>query len=798
MKSERLLREGSQGDQVKALQDILRQQGFDAGEPDGVFGKRTDQVVREFQAKNGLSADGIVGPDTQAMLMRFETESHQKFQQKGSDIHSFRKDKTSKKKKKNDRTAPELSPEFNDGTTEKHVKRYWLFQYKPDDEKTDWLESAKQGEAVPWRINRFQDEMQLGDVFFLWRAFKDEDERKHNRAASGMVAWGEISHLEFTDKGEESETPKKDVRLSLPVKWLEPIISRDVVIECIQKDEFQFLRSPQGTVFKVPEQVAEKLNSLIDRGIDGGGTRIASSDLLSNATIISSDQPSEHDSFNRFAFAEYLARWLDRLWHESLNLPVEAGQGIKGDSFVLHLCGRWGAGKTTFMHQLDQCLHDDSKVKRPWIGIHFNAWRNQHVDPPWWGLLDRIVQEGIKGAPNSKELHWKNYWYRIEEGDRRPVFIMLATILLLLGLALTLGGDVMKSIASILALASTVAVLLSKLMPGFAASAHMFRRLSSDPMEKIRSYYRKMVDGFDRPVIVFIDDLDRCKSSYVIELLESLHTLYSHPKVFFLVAADRTWISACFEEGYETFNGKIAQVEQPTGYRFLEKLFQLSVALPPISAELKVSFMDEITSREKSDSVVSFDEAYAVVEKEIQHVSSESELNDYMRSEPESAIYKQAMIAAAVIKAAKTESFATANRHRLTRFVDLMDANPRSMKLIVNAFGVYVNLARVSGVLDMDEAFLDQVALWTILEVRFPRVAEYLARFPDQVQIFAAAAATEKESGVHQLPDYLHALIGHESLKKITAGCKLNNGDVISPLTAKAIDVMVNGGKWKG
>jgi len=751
------LQGGSTGIQVKELQWMLRQQGFDVGEPDGIFGKQTDQALREFQSKKGLIGDGIAGPETLAALEGFED-------------HTF---------------------ESNHKSAEQHVKRYWLFQYKPDDEKTDWLERAKQGEAIPWRINRFQQEMQIGDEFFLWRAFKDENERKKNRTISGVVARGKITHLEFEDRGKGLKVPKKDIRLSLPVKWLDPMISRDTVLERVQPKEFQFLRSPQGTVFKVPAQVAHKLLELIaDRS-----SQIDAPEVYSNETVIRSDQPSTHDSFNRFVFAEYLARWLDRLWHEE----HETGKAFKGDSFVLHLCGRWGAGKTTFMYQMDQCLHDQSKVAKPWIGIHFNAWRNQHVDPPWWGLLDRIIRKGIEGTPNSKGLRRKSYWYRIEEGDRRSVFLTLASILVLLVLALVLGGDAMKSIASMLALVSTVAVLLSKLMPGFAASAHIFRRLSSDPMEKIRSYYHKMIDAFDRPVIVFIDDLDRCKSSYVIELLESLHTLYSNPKVFFVVAADRNWISACFEEGYETFNGKIAQVEQPTGYRFLEKLFQLSLALPPISPDLKARYMDEITSGGKSksaDPVVSFDEAYAAVEKEIQDVSSESELNDYMRSEPKTDMHKQAMIAAAVIKAAKTESFTTSNRHRLTRFVDLMDANPRSMKLIVNAFGVYVNLTRVSGVLDMDEAFLDQVALWTILEIRFPRVAEYLARFPEQVEVFATDSTAEKQPGGHQLPDYLITLLGNESLKKITGGCDLN-GAVIAPLTTKAIGVIVNGGNWK-
>ena len=37
--------------------------------PDGIFGKLTEEAVKEFQTKNGLKADGIVGPATLAKLI---------------------------------------------------------------------------------------------------------------------------------------------------------------------------------------------------------------------------------------------------------------------------------------------------------------------------------------------------------------------------------------------------------------------------------------------------------------------------------------------------------------------------------------------------------------------------------------------------------------------------------------------------------------------------------------------------------------------------------------------------------
>ena len=59
---------GSQGNDVKELQKILNQNGYKLTE-DGIFGTNTQNAVRDYQTKNGLDVDGIVGTNTWGSLL---------------------------------------------------------------------------------------------------------------------------------------------------------------------------------------------------------------------------------------------------------------------------------------------------------------------------------------------------------------------------------------------------------------------------------------------------------------------------------------------------------------------------------------------------------------------------------------------------------------------------------------------------------------------------------------------------------------------------------------------------------
>ncbi len=59
-----ILKYGSRGPEVELLQAGLNRAGFYVGNPDGIFGKKTLQVLQLFQQSKGLTADGIFDPST--------------------------------------------------------------------------------------------------------------------------------------------------------------------------------------------------------------------------------------------------------------------------------------------------------------------------------------------------------------------------------------------------------------------------------------------------------------------------------------------------------------------------------------------------------------------------------------------------------------------------------------------------------------------------------------------------------------------------------------------------------------
>lgn len=67
-KPKMVLRKGDRGEAVEYLQTVLKQQGYDCGTVDGIFGSKTVSAVKAYQYDHGLTPDGVVGAHTWAAL----------------------------------------------------------------------------------------------------------------------------------------------------------------------------------------------------------------------------------------------------------------------------------------------------------------------------------------------------------------------------------------------------------------------------------------------------------------------------------------------------------------------------------------------------------------------------------------------------------------------------------------------------------------------------------------------------------------------------------------------------------
>ncbi|NLB91762.1 MAG: SH3 domain-containing protein, partial [Clostridiales bacterium] len=73
-KNDGTLRPGDTGQEVKELQNQLKEKGYLDGKADGSYGKQTEEAVRSFQKENNLTADGIAGAMTLHALQQAQSK----------------------------------------------------------------------------------------------------------------------------------------------------------------------------------------------------------------------------------------------------------------------------------------------------------------------------------------------------------------------------------------------------------------------------------------------------------------------------------------------------------------------------------------------------------------------------------------------------------------------------------------------------------------------------------------------------------------------------------------------------
>ncbi len=116
-----------------------------------------------------------------------------------------------------------------------------------------------------------------------------------------------------------------------------------------------------------------------------------------------------------------------------------------------------------------------------------------------------------------------------------------------------------------------------------------------DPLGVYRRRFRWLVSSADRPIAVFIDDLDRCQPSYVVALLEASRR--SLLKIRSRTSLPPTGVGfAVLATAYDELRDAVDTPGRTLGYLFLEKTFQISMEIPPMSFQDRLRYWERLTT----------------------------------------------------------------------------------------------------------------------------------------------------------------------------------------------------------
>jgi hypothetical protein len=158
------------------------------------------------------------------------------------------------------------------------------------------------------------------------------------------------------------------------------------------------------------------------------------------------------------------------------------------------------------------------------------------------------------------------------------------------------------------------------------------------------------------------------------------------------------------------------------GYLFLDKIFQMSVSVPPLSVSKQKAYLKELLVHTKGDESQAAERDRV---KEQIRVSVNSA--DVRRAWESASPLVRDQVAEVAVERLSEAAVEKATEHDLEKFSALMDRNPRRMKRFLNSYTADL----VTLGLEQQFPDPDALALWTILRLRWPGVAEYLSQNPD-------------------------------------------------------------------
>lgn len=239
------------------------------------------------------------------------------------------------------------------------------------------------------------------------------------------------------------------------------------------------------------------------------------------------------------------------------------------DNCTIALEGNWGSGKTFFVKQVKMVLdahnpnyqpvngflteerrkvikekcsefnaEDGSTELKPQLCVYYDAWQNDNDEDPILSLVYSIVKE--IGSDFSF--------------DKKPTLDICGELI-----KLVCDKDISK---------------LIKVLKGKNALDRI--RKTKDEADKVSEFLQSLLPEVGERLIVFVDELDRCKPSYAVKLLERIKHYFLDEEITFVFSVNINELQHTIKKHYGSdFDAT----------RYLDRFFDLRATLPKFDLE---------------------------------------------------------------------------------------------------------------------------------------------------------------------------------------------------------------------
>ena len=199
------------------------------------------------------------------------------------------------------------------------------------------------------------------------------------------------------------------------------------------------------------------------------------------------------------------------------------------EGFVLSINNAWGTGKTTFIKMWKQHLENQG-----FQTIYFNAWENDFDSNPLVAIMSEL--KTLINGDKDRENKFKSAL------EKAAILVKNITPALVNALSKKYIGE-------------TGADLLENTTKAAVEIFESEINIYTNKKETIKQFKVKLGEFIkaksdQKPLVFIIDELDRCRPDYAVELLEKIKHFFSIPGIIFVLSIDKVHLSSSVKGFY--------------------------------------------------------------------------------------------------------------------------------------------------------------------------------------------------------------------------------------------------------